>query len=565
MFRGLSCNFWKYSAFCGYDALPTADDLRILAAMTRAMKHNISLFMLFFATFMLLNSRERPWGDAHIMYLVAERLATARSLDIPVAWPPGSHRGPDGKIYSQYALGPSVASVPGVWLRSVLDLTVPTAKEVSFPVTSHLASAALAALACVLLFSLLRHLGVGLLAAAMTACLTAFGTCMFVYARYPFSETAQAACFTGLAAELVRMGDGRTRRRAVGVGLWAGLLLNTKMVFAFSLPAVAGLVIYQYHRRPAELLRWAGWGLVGFLPLLAVALGYDQYRWGSPWETGYSASLHVLMKGNTLMGLWGLLFSPGKSLLLFSPPLAISLFGLATSWRRVPQWTLALSLAILPPVLFSATYLSWSGDYCWGPRYIVFLIPVCMVPAGLLLDRILGQSGRRVGRALIYCVFAAGIFVQLIGSAFYWDHYIRIAKDTAHEWLGQPNRSGAVVAEERPGSCGFCFEDMHAQQWLPPFQPILGHYWLAKHVLFGDPWKVAERDAPWKRYTSLELDAGRPIYNRIALDWWGSLWLHTTGAAWIVGFAWLLVFLAILAVGIALWRPWVYLASRMRR
>ena len=60
---------------------------------------------------------------------------------------------------------------------------------------------------------------------------------------------------------------------------------------------------------------------------------------------------------------------------------------------------------------------------------------------------------------------------------------------------------------------------MNFMQWVPPFQPIRGQYWLVKHVWAEDTWPVAEQDAPWRGYTNLNVNAAR-TYARARIDWW---------------------------------------------
>ena len=113
---------------------------------------------------------------------------------------------------------------------------------------------------------------------------------------------------------------------------------------------------------------------------------------------------------------------------------------------------------------------------------------------------------------------ALGLGIQVLGNSFIWDHHIRISRDLGEAWLGTPNRTGASVPE-REGLCGACFEDMHRQQWLPPFHPIHGHLWLLRHVARAHPWERAAKDAPWARYTTIPFDVSK-AYGQVRLDWW---------------------------------------------
>ena len=93
---------------------------------------------------------------------------------------------------------------------------------------------------------------------------------------------------------------------------------------------------------------------------------------------------------------------------------------------------------------------------------------------------------------------------------------------------------------------------MHPHVWLPAFQPIEGHYWLLKHVLAGHDAATAEGDAPWRRYTSLQLDIAR-TYGRARVDWWGLLWMRSHPHLWLAGLGLMLLMGTALVGGACLW------------
>ncbi len=48
-----------------------------------------------------------------------------------------------------------------------------------------------------------------------------------------------------------------------------------------------------------------------------------------------------------------------------------------------------------------------------------------------------------------------------------------------------------------------------------PSQHIVGNYWLLTHLPFGHDWVRAERDAPWRRYTNLQINADTRVAESI--------------------------------------------------
>jgi hypothetical protein len=476
----------------------------------------VAVFLVLAGAFLLVTGRERPYGDARIMYEVATALPQG-SIAITTEWPPMSHKGPDGKVYSQYAILPSLAHLPGRMIYGALagnrDEGRPSAR-LALVLTSHLAPAFAAALACALLFAAAARLAQRRSALVATA-IVAFGSLLFVYARYPMSEAIQAACVMGLVGELVRIVRGEHQpRRGLALGLWAGAVVNAKPVLV--LGVVGGVIAAAFIvRERAALRRLAIWVVLGGLPWLVMLLVYQQLRWGSPFDTGYDETLGM-MRESIPTGLLGLLLSPGKGLVWFSPMIVLAIIALARSWHEHRRVVVVVLCVVLPPLAFYARFLSWSGDYCWGPRYLVYAI----APLSITLAPWLEREASRLRRWLVRAVIAISVAIQLLGASLFWDHWIRLSREARLEWLGNPNRRGAAIAEAGRGHCDSCFEDMFGHQWLPPFSPIAGHSWLLVHKIAGDSWSAAREDAPWQRYTTLALDRPRGVYDQVRPDWW---------------------------------------------
>ena len=119
---------------------------------------------------------------------------------------------------------------------------------------------------------------------------------------------------------------------------------------------------------------------VGSIVAIAAA-GYLVWNWrlyGSAFEFGYPPLAEGGRQLNTFqtpiyLGLFGFLFSPGKSIFLFAPPIVLALAAVPRLWRD-PQWRGLACIATLVPLtylLFYSTYTQWEGGYCFGPRYLI--------------------------------------------------------------------------------------------------------------------------------------------------------------------------------------------------
>lgn len=487
------------------------------------------LFLYLFST-----SRERPWGDATPIWEVADSIAYSHNLRAKTRWPLTLQNGKDGHLYGLAPLFQSVIHVPGAYLQRKISSVYPTYWQITWRFTSHLAPTFLGALACLMFFRLCRRLKVRPIAAAGSTIALAFASSVWVYSRYPYSETLQLVCFTGFFAKLLDVRERPTWREAALLGVWAGLLVNAKPVFLVSGLGAGVYILWELRRNWRALLLVSLVSLAAVLPFGAVYLWYNWVRWGSIYFTGYglafagstigsagTAAPPIVPHETPLIGLWGMFMSPGKSIFLYSPPLVLSLLGILRFFKRHRHIVLAMVLTILPCLYVHAQMISWAGDFAWGPRYLTFAIGVLLVPGAMLVDELLSLGSRlRRWLAIAGCVAVMGFggFVTYLGNAIYWDHYIRIETEAVQGWLGMPNQAGD--GQSIPAMpCPVCFETIHHLQWVPAFNHIVGNYWLFQHLPKNHNWVEAEADAPWRRYTNLHVNIALN-YARARIDWW---------------------------------------------
>jgi len=520
----------------------------VSAALPHARRWSLAIFVAVFALYLVSSSREPAWGDARGMWEVANRLVEDGAIDIKTRWPEDIPPGRNGKYYGIAPIGPSLVHVPGAALAQAVHATAPRHDVLVRPLATHLAPAALGALAAVVFFLLLLDLGIRARTASVCTAILACATTTWVYARMPYSEIVQLACFLGLFRQVLRVAKDPSRSNALWLGVWAGCLFNAKYVFASAIVGGAVVIAWTLRKDRQALLRVGSWAAATGGPLLGLALAYNYLRWGSITATGYEPYLDMYFGGSVFDGAWGMLLSPNKSALLYSPPLVLALIGLPRAIRAVPRLGFALLAMVVPVFLVYCTYRSWSGDYAWGPRFFVWAVPVVLIPIAWTID----AATTRWRKGLVLAVVTAGVIVQLLGSALYWDHFIRVAIDTKNQWLGNPNRAGAYIPAKGRGHCDSCFEDTYEVLWTPAFQPIHGHWWLVTSLARGDDARSAQARAPWRRYTTLEVNLAG-TYPRARIDWWGLLWLrdapHTRGT----GIAVLVLLTAALALGIWRW------------
>jgi hypothetical protein len=311
-----------------------------------------------------------------------------------------------GRLVSLYPITLPVLVAP-FYLPAVLHLDRASWTEARL---DHMAAlmekataSAIAAASVVLVYlTLRRRLSAG--NAALLAVAYAFGTTTWMIG-------SQALWQHGLGQLLVAVAlfcftAPSTPWRAVVVGLACALLACNRppdIVLAVPL-GVYGL--WWAGRRSALQLIAAG--ALPLLALLAYNVGFANHLVG-----GYGRMGHAeFFRHNPVAGLAGLLFSPTKGLLVFSP----FLLFLVLAIRHRPEdrrlaWAAAVGVA-LQVALYS--FIDWRGGVSWGPRFLTDLLPLLVWFLGPVV-----ASLRGLRRFAFVAAVAVGTILEAIGAFFY--------------------------------------------------------------------------------------------------------------------------------------------------
>ncbi len=344
------------------------------------------------------------------------------------------------------------------------DLVIST-----FTCWSNATYAALAAAAAFLIF--FRLIG-NTREAVLCALVLAFSSALFVYSGWLFSEPATTALFV-IAVYLL---FGTPLRPSIGRTFAAALLLafsihirpaNMVTVFVF-LAASAVHDFYPCHpeRSEAESMDpYSDRGLhfrttlillviIGISGTLYLIRNYQFF--GNPFDFGVPPTAE---NGKDLeswhnpfwRGVFGFLFSPGKSVFLFSPPIIVGILGLPALWRRSRALTV---LAIAAPVANLCLYsfrTQWEGSYCYGPRYLLpSLVLLCLPIAALFRER------PHWLRPVFWTTTILGFAVQVIGLS------TNVLEDMVSNHYYNQNWDYQMSYAPIPGQLQLIWEYLHA-------------------------------------------------------------------------------------------------------
>lgn len=468
--------------------------------MRRALPTSWLLFCFVLAATSALSGHNPKPGDSKLMCLAAQSVLHHGSLAIePVRVDVA--RSPNGQFYTKYPLLCVVQCVPALLLQSAARALAPQDPALELWLLGLVPHALSATLAVgVQLVAL--ELGAGLGAAILLGLCAVFTTPLLVEGRVLYSENLQAVLGVyGIWAAL-RARDVTHRSAFAWGGVLCGLALNAKVLW-LCLPLAIAVDQLQAGLDRKRILRLITLALPGFLLGCAAFIAYNQLRYGQPFAQGYDAERDGTLGFDVplLSGLYGLLLSSGKSAFAYAPLLLVSTAALPRWWRTRRRDLILLAIPVLFTLLVSARWWAWSGDWAWGPRLIVPIIPLALLPA---LDALQRKSKPAYALAL------TGLCIQLLGTSIDPGHFLQVTHPA----------TAALAGRQPPDQLR---DDLLPVHFIPELNPITGQAWLLARYL------GAASNAPWE---SLGIKAWLPHNDPTPkrLDYW--LDLNSSSLAW---------------------------------
>ncbi|MCH7705153.1 MAG: hypothetical protein IIB61_08575, partial [Planctomycetes bacterium] len=403
------------------------------------------IFLLFFCLYAASACGDLT-SDSEIRWATARQLLDTGWFDLPTGITNAYADGIDGRQYAFYAPGQSICLIPfvvaGRWIAAMGLPISGTADMFGQFLASVGFFPVCGALIVVLTFAIVfqatgsrrdaRWIAFALGAASMHWHHTAAGA----------DESQVGLCVLLAVWAIQRVWHG---------GGWHCRLLvcgamGVAVSFRYSAATFGGAIIlagltYDLARQTtgSERLRrlwsWLLAACLGLVPI-CVALGwFNAVRFGSWAETGYGPAHLERIGGVGLFetplwfGLTGMLFSPGKGVFLFNPPLILAVYGAVRFWREFRGLALIVVAAFLGSVLFHSTYTFWGGDFTWGPRYLTSIMGLLLLPLIPVIRRPRQRSILIALCAISVCIQAASV-VYSYALEFYQDRRHGIIPDS---------------------------------------------------------------------------------------------------------------------------------------
>ena len=372
-----------------------------------------------------------PQGERHARFR-----SWHSSLDgepVRPAYDRGDLRAPDPDYYlmrtrfpgvyaNRYGLGAGLFAVPFVaavypFARDLYDR--PSAGLLWFT-TKVAASCAVAASAVLLFLAALPSLRPG--TAAWLALAYGLGTCAWSTSSQALWQHGPMEFFLALGTYFL------IQRERPHAAYWVGLSYSLAFVCrptAAVVVVAAGITYLIRDRR--GLLRCVAGGLPVALGLAAynlhtfgtlLVLGQAGVGTATAAAPGGAAAAGSRFFGASLLeGIAGILVSPSRGLLVFSPVVIVAFWGLVRVFRDSRFSALRpVGLAALALCLAVACWSGWTGGWCYGPRLLTDAVTLLAFLAIPVAEEI---RQRRVPTAAFGVCLTWAVAVQVVGAFAY--------------------------------------------------------------------------------------------------------------------------------------------------
>lgn len=349
--------------------------------------------------------------------------------------------GENGKTYSMTGLGYSLSFLPAVFITDMVYRIYKIEPPRHFPLendwlilfTASFTNSFFGAALGIILLVYFKLLKLSLKQSILLSFISIVSTNLLVYTKHSFAHMAFIV-FMMLVFLLIKY---YSIKKNLLLLFLAGLCFGVLIIIYNQTFVLTILPILSYYfllvKPNTRTLRYeikkSLYFIVGVLPFTLIYFWYEGLR-AVPTQNltqpdfylNYASHSFSFPLGVFLEGLHGQLFSPGRSIFLYSPPLLIILFF----WMKIkktvnPELFTFLLLSTIYIIFYAMQYRvgsvdqgisgNWHGELSWGPRYITPLIPLGM----LLVGAIYTTFSKKQTLYIFYPLVILGLCIQFLG------------------------------------------------------------------------------------------------------------------------------------------------------
>lgn len=400
----------------------------------------ICLFILFFVVYNV-NFRPIPSGDTVPASLLPFSILENHNLyldqfaDFYVK--PYFFTIKEGHILSAYPIVTPVLIVP-LYLPVYLGLKISNYPidmfspifQMTVMILEKIAATIIAAFSGIFVFLSLRELVRKKVAIA--------GTLIFAFATNTWETSSQGLWQHGFVELLLSMmiylvivnEKNDQNRNIIYLGIISGF-------FVFNRPSdsiiLIPIILYILHLKTNKILFFFGSMSISSIPFIY----YNLYYMGSLFGN-YSNQLSKFnLDSEILYNFLGMIISPNRGILFYTPILILSIFGFFEVSRitnkKIKTFFIVSGFAVIIQIILYSSFKIWWAGWSYGPRFLTGILPICIIFLALYLNTYTYPNKFDKKKILLFgfilVILIWSFFVQIVG-AFYFP---------GGNWDGDPN------------------------------------------------------------------------------------------------------------------------------
>jgi len=361
----------------------------------------IRIFSILALVYFLTATGNIEISDTYFSIQTAKTIVSAHSLSAE-----GCQKGycyqsaKDGKLYSRYGLGLAFLFVPFILLAQAISWFsgLPQLLTANFLISFY--NIFFGAGACVIMFYLVRFFGNSDRIAMLMSLLLGLGTFCWRYSVWDFSEITQL--FFLLACIYCALKN--SPKYLILGGFCFCCLLLLKAIYILYSPLMIIYIFLGKTARAKDAFKRAGMFLFVILCGFGFILLLNQARFGSFLEFGYGLEADKFYLSGIQRNIPRLLYWLDKGVLIYNPLFILGVLGYFKFYRSFRKETIFFLSIIALNLTVTASWHAWHGGWSWGPRFLVPLAPLWLLPCFFFFYK----------KGIIRIILISLIFVSLL-------------------------------------------------------------------------------------------------------------------------------------------------------
>lgn len=225
-------------------------------------------------------------------------------------------------------------------------------------------------------------------------------------------------------------------------------LILTKLIFILIIPILFIILLFQkigWPKNPKNLAdeiknefkknfkQYLNYLIIPSIILISIALSVNYYKFGSPFNTGYTQWFleKNIFSGNMFEGVYGFLFDKQWGIFICFPVLIFSLFGFSRFYKKYKTDFVFSSLILIVFLLTYSMFINWKGEWSYGPRYLLFILPIMALPFIEVLENLSKKNKLLI--FLIVTILGYSAILQINNNSLGFFTYYQLERNFSSE------------------------------------------------------------------------------------------------------------------------------------